>query len=142
MSVDYQIAALCIEDYDEIITFWRGQEGLGLNDADEREPMERMLQRNPGMSFVARAEGVIIATILASHDSRRGYLHHLAVAKPYRKLGIGKQLVELALQQLKAAGINKCNIFVYRDNNEAEKFWNKLGFAERTDLMVMQRTEY
>ncbi len=142
MSADYQIEAFVIEDYDEVITFWRGQEGIGLNDADERTPIARLLQRNPGMSFVVRSGSTIVATILATHDSRRGYLHHLAVAPAYRKLGLGKQLVELALQQLKDAGINKCNIFVYNDNTDAAKFWQKLGFAVRTDLMIMQKTEY
>ena len=46
----------------------------------KRENIRAYLERNPGLSFVARDDlGHIAGAVLAGHDGRRGFLHHLAV---------------------------------------------------------------
>src|SRR6185295_720662 len=93
-------------DYDAVVEFWCRQEGIGLNESDECEPIARFLARNPGMSFVARdPAGNVIAAVLCGHDGRRGYLHHLAVDLQHRRNGLGTALVERCLAQLAAVGI-------------------------------------
>lgn len=136
---EYSMAELTLADYDEVSAFWRGSEGVGLNECDEREPVANFLRRNPGLSLVVRANGEVIAAVLCGHDGRRGYLHHLAVAPAWRGRGLGRRLVERCLEQLAAAGIRKANIFLYVDNEEGERFWRALGFARRDDLAVLQR---
>jgi N-acetylglutamate synthase len=135
-----QFRLFTIADYDAVIAFWKQQEGVGLSDADERENVAAYLDRNPNMSFTARQGYAIIGAVLCGHDGRRGYLHHLAVAPAHRKKGIGKELVRLALEQLARAGIHKCNIFLFDKNGEGEAFWHATGFADRSDLKIMQRT--
>lgn len=59
---------------------------------------------------------------LCGHDARRGYLHHLAVAEPFRQNGIGTRLVATCLVKLGATGIQKCNVFLFADNEPGERF--------------------
>ena len=137
MSV--QIFPFTIGDFDEVTAFWRGVEGVGLNESDERGPIADYLARNPGMSFVARDGGRVVGAVLCGHDGRRGYLHHLAVAASYRGQGLGRTLVERCLAELSRAGIRRCNLYLYADNPEGRKFWEAVGFKERGDLRVLQR---
>ena len=131
--MDPTISHLTMSDYDQAVAFWRSQTGIALNESDEREPMTRFLQRNPGMSLIARTpSGTIIAAVLCGHDGRRGYLHHLAVDPAHRRQGLGRALVERCLAKLAAAGIPKCNIFLFTDNIEGRKFWEKLGYKSVT----------
>jgi putative acetyltransferase len=92
------------------------------------------------MSLIARdPNGTIIAAVLCGHDGRRGYLHHLAVAPSHRRQGLGRTLVNRCLEQLTAAGIPKCNIFLFKDNAQAQEFWQSLGYRP-VNWIPLQRT--
>jgi putative acetyltransferase len=127
-----------IEDFDAVIALWRRTEGVGLNESDTRPAIAAFLRRNPNLSFVAEKNGRIIGAVLCGHDGRRGYLHHLAVSKRHRFLGIGRQLVNACLAKLRKAGISKCNIFIFANNAAGMKFWAHTGWSLRTELRLMQ----
>lgn len=127
-----------IGDYDEVIQLWKRTEGVGLNESDTRPAIAAFLRRNPGLSFVAAKQGRIVGAVLCGHDGRRGYLHHLAVAKRYRGQGIGLRLVESCLAELRVADIHKCNIFVYAGHAAGMSFWKHNGWKLRADLRMMQ----
>ena len=131
------IEPMTIAHYDEVIALWKKSENVGLSSADQREKIEAYLVRNPGMSFVAKENGVIVGAALCGHDGRRGYLHHLAVAESYQKRGVGKKLFEKCAESLRGEGIEKCHLFVFHRNKEGKAFWEKIGWRPRTDLQVM-----
>lgn len=133
-----KLRAFRIGDYDEVLKLWQRAEGVGLNESDTRPAIALFLRRNPGLSFVAVRQGKIIGAVLCGHDGRRGYLHHLAVAKRYRQQGVGRCLVEACLAKLRVADIHKCNIFVYAGHAPGMSFWKHNGWKLRTDLRVMQ----
>ena len=54
---DFSIQEFGIEDYDAAIGIWKRTEGIGLSPADSREGIAVYLARNPGLSFIARANG-------------------------------------------------------------------------------------
>jgi ribosomal protein S18 acetylase RimI-like enzyme len=124
-------------DYDESLALWRRCEGMGLSGADSRESIAAYLERNPGVSLVARERGALVGTILGGHDGRRGYLHHLAVDPAHRRRGIGSRLLEACLGTLRLQGIQKCHLFIYVDNEAARGFWERRGWTYRLDIAVM-----
>jgi putative acetyltransferase len=131
---------MTIADFDEVTALWKKTEGVGLNESDTHEGTALFLERNPGLSLIARDEnGTIIGAVLCGHDGRRGYLHHLAVASEHRRQGIGKSLVEACLSKLGELGIQKCNIFLYTDNVAGREFWQRHGWVERADLRMLQK---
>ena len=95
--------------------------GVGLNEGDDPAGLRAFLARNPGLSLVAQDGTRIVAAVLCGHDGRRGYLYHLAVANDYRRRGLGTSLVERC-SALAAAGIPKCTIVLYADNESGERF--------------------
>jgi len=135
-----QIAEMKRSDCEEVINFWRGQDGVGLNESDTPDAIAQYLDRNAGMSVVGRDGDRVVAAVLCGHDGRRGYLHHLAVDAAYRRQGIGNRMVQQCIDRLRQQGIPKCNIFLFADNTDGEGFWLAAGFKDRTDLKVMQCT--
>ena len=125
--------------YDKVLALWRQCEGVGLSDADSKQHITSYLARNPGMSFVALADGAVIGVVLAGHDGRRGYLHHLAIHPDWRRQGIGRRLVERGLAALSSAGIRKCHVFVFNTNASGAAFWTSLGWTRRSDIGVISR---
>jgi putative acetyltransferase len=126
-------------DYPAVRCLWEESEGVGLSATDSHASIERFLARNPGFSCVAVEEGDIVGVLLCGHDGRRGYIHHLAVHPQQRRRGIGRRLVDRALGELTRAGIDKCHIFVFKDNGAAIAFWQRIGWTDRVELEVLSR---
>lgn len=135
MNVTIQV--MTIDDYDEVRALWQASEGIDLGAADSRASITRYLDRNPGLSFVARDDGLLVGAVLCGHDGRRGYLDHLAVRASHRRQGIGRLLASRAIYQLIQNQIQKWHLFVREDNQDAILFWSKLGWQERVELISM-----
>ena len=136
-----QIRTMSIMDYDQVYSLWLSCRGMGLNDVDDsREGIARFLDRNPDTCFVAEQDRQIIGVILAGSDGRRGYIHHMAVGEAFRRQGVGRMLVDAALDALRSCGISKAALVVFARNKAGNRFWEKMGFEERTDLVYRDRT--
>jgi len=128
-----------LRDYPGALALWRRTEGMGLGSWDEAEPIARFLERNPGLSVVAEADGVLVGAALCGHDGRRGFLYHVAVDREFRSRGLGRQLVGFCLDRLRERGLTRCHLVTYQDNAEGRAFWRHLGFRERGELLICSR---
>lgn len=135
------IQAMTMDDYDEVHALWVESEGIELTQADSRASIARFLERNPGLSFVARDGDLLVGVVLCGHDGRKGYIDHLAVRETHRRCGIGRSLVSRCLYNLMQTGITKWHLFVQQDNKAAIEFWQKMGWAERIELVTMSKFE-
>jgi ribosomal protein S18 acetylase RimI-like enzyme len=132
MNITYRL--MTIEDYSQAYDLWLLC-GNGLNDKDDsKEGIGKYLKRNPATSFVAVDGEKIVGVILCGHDGRRGIIQHACVSPDYRRYGIGKKLVELALEALKTEGINKVLLVAFKKNEGGNAFWESMGFTLRDDL--------
>lgn len=129
------IKAMTLEDYEGVITLMAAEPTITIRAADSREAIGRYLARNPGLSLVAEQDGRVVGCVLCGHDGRRGYLHHLVVAPPYRLSGLGAAIVARALDGLAAEGIDKTHIDVFAVNDGAIAFWQRLGWQQRSDIL-------
>ena len=130
------IREMTIEDYEEVFAMWQTTSKRALSKADEKGQIERYLRRNAGMSQVAVVDGKIVGTVLAGHDGRRGFIHHMAVMPEYRRRQIGHSLAKKAIEKIKAEGIDKTHIFCYQNNELGQSFWRDFGFNKRDDVFV------
>jgi len=131
------IREMTIADYDTVMRLWNSAPGVRA--AETSDELERMLQRNPGLSGVACCGNELAGAVLCGQDGRRGYLYHLAVADAFRRRGIGRQLVDRCLDRLRDLGIRRCTIFLITDNAHGESFWRETGWRERTDLKAFAK---
>jgi len=123
-----------LNDYDAVLDLMKRTPGVTVRDADSRESTARYLERNPGLSFVAEAEGALAGCVMCGHDGRRGYLQHLVVAPEHRRQGLAASLVERCLSGLEQEGIVKCHLDVIKTNTAAAQYWSGQGWSLRTDI--------
>ena len=128
-----EIRVMTVSDYDGICEVWENHRGTNPVD-DSYDGFAKYLRRNPTTSFVAEDNGKIVGTILAGHDGRRGLFHHVSVLPGYQKQGIGKMLVDHAMEALEKEGITKVLLVVFKYNDNGNAFWEHLGFTVREDL--------
>ena len=132
MDIEYRL--MSIKDYQQAYELWLLC-GNGLNNKDDSlEGIERYLRRNPSTSYVAVCGDKVIGVILCGHDGRRGIIQHACVSPDYRRSGVGAKLVNLALDALKAEGINKVLLVAFKKKEGGNKFWESQGFTLRDDL--------
>ena len=126
---------MTIEDYPKVWDLWMSSKNMGFNTTDDSEEgIAKYLKRNPNTCFVATCEDRVVGVILCGHDGRRGFIHHMAVAEDFRRQGIAKKLVSLALDAVKAEGITKVALLVFKYNDVGNPFWESMGFTVREDL--------
>lgn len=135
-----RIRAMIPADYDAVYALWMSCKNMGFNNLDDsREGIERFLRRNPNTSFVAFEDDRLAGVILAGNDGRRGYIYHMSVGEEYRRRGVGTALLDRCLEALKAEGIHKVALLVFRYNDAGNAFWERQGFIERTDVAYRNR---
>lgn len=135
------IRKMSIHDYDKVYKLWTSTPGMGMNHLDDsRGGIEKYLMRNPNTCFVSeQADGTLDGVIMSGHDGRRGYIYHLAVSMESRGQGIGKGLLEYAVEALQQEGIQKAALVVFSDNEIGNQFWELQGFKVRNDLIYRNR---
>lgn len=132
---------MTINDYDSVYSLWVSCAGMGLNNLDDsKSGIDKFIKRNPDTCFVAEENCIIVGTVMAGNDGRRGYIYHTAVHPDYRKHGIAKKLVDNVMNELSKLGINKVALVVFEKNKIGNEFWESQGFTERTDLVYRNKS--
>ena len=79
--------------------------------------------------IVAADNARVIGACMAGYDGHRGWLYVVAVATDQRRRGIGKRIIEHAMNSLKELGCIKVNLQIRASNSEVKAFYESLGFA-------------
>jgi ribosomal protein S18 acetylase RimI-like enzyme len=137
--MDIQFREMLIDDYNEVFTLWDDSNGIGLSSSDTRDDILKFLERNSGLSFVAKENSNLVGAVLCGTDGRRGYIHHLAVKRAFRGQGIGRELIDHCITALISIGIQKCHLFVFNENIDAIVFWKSIGWETRDELIMLSR---
>jgi ribosomal protein S18 acetylase RimI-like enzyme len=137
MSGGVTTRAFVMADYDDAIALWTGVEGVEVCEGDSREEIAEYLQRNPGLSRVAEADGKIVGAALCGHDGRRGWIYHLAVASTHRRLKVGQALLDSCVNGLRNAGLKRAIILVAGDNPAGHEFWLRNGWEDIDGAVAM-----
>ena len=135
--MSFTVSEMSIDDYDQVFELWQSSPAIVLSKVDSRECVEKLLNRNTGLSFVAKDSGNCIGAVLCSQDGRMGYLSHLVVRNDRRREGIGRQLVGRCMYALTGMGIHNCILLVMEETPEALNFWQNIDPAGRVNLVMM-----
>jgi len=131
-----QVRAFVDADREAVIGLWR--EVFGYKEA--RNQPERVLgdklALKDGLLFVAIDERCVVGTLLAGYDGHRGWLYRAAVAPQARRRGVGRALVETAESALRARGCAKINLQTHAGNDDAVRFWTRLGYCEEARVSM------
>lgn len=137
---DVRYRQMIPEDFDALYELWTTTPGVDVTRADTPEGLKRFLDRNPGLSSVVESGGQLVGAIMCGHDGRRGFIHHLVVYTPFRRQGIATALVAKSLHTLELIEIEKCHLFIRRDNKTGIEFWKRMGWQDRIELSMASYT--
>ncbi|MCJ8328288.1 MAG: GNAT family N-acetyltransferase [Campylobacterales bacterium] len=129
-----QIQAMLISHYQDLMNLLNLSSAIVIRESDSYESIKRYLNRNPDLNFIIKDKNEIIACIMCGHDGKRGYIQHLYVKEDYRKQGIAQNLFNKCVNSLKEIEIYKSHIFVLKDNDAANEFWEKNNWKLRLDI--------
>lgn len=129
-------------DEDEIIQLVEKQNkvftsGYSLDD------LKKLKSENEWFSIAAKHEGEIVGNIIIivkvnESNIKYGWVDDLFVSRGWRNLGIGKNLILRALENLKALSIKESSLEVWSANKRASSVYNSLGykFYEETESSI------
>ncbi len=90
--------------------------------------IQRKLDFQPELFFVAERGSELIGTVMAGYEGHRGWINSMAVEPGLQGAGLGRRLMEHAEQRLRALGCAKINLQVRATNERVIGFYRSLGF--------------
>jgi ribosomal protein S18 acetylase RimI-like enzyme len=76
----------------------------------------------------------VVGSVMAGYDGHRGWINYLAVDPAWRRSGLGRRLMVVAEEYLRAIGAPKVNLQIRNENRDAMAFYHAIGFD--TDAVV------
>jgi len=122
-----------------VVALW---EAVFNYDAPHNQPtvsIDKKLQANDGLFFVALDGTSVVGTIMAGYDGHRGWIYSVAVAKSQQRKGVGSMLVAAAEKELIARGCVKINLQIMEGNESVVGFYKALGFVVEKRISMGKR---
>ena len=95
----------------------------------QQDIARKLAQFSPTCSGSSRIGEQIVGTIMAGYEGHRGWINYLAVAPDYRRQSIGRRMMQVAEDELRALGCPKINLQVRTTNQQVIAFYQRLGFT-------------
>ena len=121
-----------------VLNLWKNC-SLIVSQNDPIEDIQKKLDFQPDLFFIGLLQGRVIGTVIAGYDGHRGWLNYLAVLPEYQRRGFGKQLVDRAVDALRALGCLKVNVQVRTSNVSVVDFYRNIGFLEEDRVSLGMR---
>ena len=112
----------------QVIDLWSSI--FGYKDArnNPQVSIDKKIDVNDGLFFVAIDDEKVIGTIMAGYDGHRGWIYSLAILPEKRNEGLGSKLLKHAENELLKLGCVKINLQILTDNEEIKNFYINNGF--------------
>ena len=88
--------------------------------------------------LAARQSDKLVATVMIGHDGHRGWVYYLAVARAFRRQGVGTMLMRSAEQWCRERGVPKLQLMVRSENVAVASFYAALGY-DKSDVIVLAK---
>ncbi len=120
-----------LNEIDKILQFWIDNAENGSRPSDTAMAVRTLIERDPEALILAVDGDEIVGTVIAGWNGWRSGLYRLAVRENRRSQGIGKILVERALERFKSLGVARVDAMVLDDNETAHIAWASYGFTRQ-----------
>ncbi len=140
MSERLTIRGIVPADYDAIVQLWRDSDlSVRLRGRDAREPFLQQLRHFPTTYLLAELDGVIVGTVLGTHDGRKGWINRLAVHPDRRRRGIAQQLISSCEKALARQGIEIFAALTETDNEVSTRVLERAGYVRDVPVHYLRK---
>ena len=136
----FHIRAYQHSDKPHVIELWR-QVGLSAPQNNAERDIERKLRVNPELFLVTVAADSVIGTIMGGYEGHRGWVNYLAVNPSHQRQGVARAMMAEVQNKLSSMGCAKINLQVRRNNDDAIKFYQVLGYLDDNVVGLGKRLE-
>jgi len=121
-----------VDDYDELLALWQraGLHSLKPRGRDSRASLARQLASTIQTILGLEVDGQLVGAVVATHDSRKGWINRLAVDPDHRRRGYGARLIAAAEEVLHEQGMRVIAALVESDNPASLALFRKAGYVE------------
>ena len=117
------------DDREAVVALWQ-EAGLVRSWNDPYRDIDRKVATDAAGFLVAEARGAVVGVVIAGYEGHRGWIQYLGVLPGRQREGIGRALIEAAVELLRERGCPKVNLQVRRSNAGVVAFYERLGFQE------------
>lgn len=131
------------EDYDEVIDLWKRSDlPFKPEGRDRKEKMLKEATQDTASFWVAEHDGRVVASVLGTHDGRKGWINRLAVLPEFRGRGIAIQLVQAAEENLYKKGLEIVACLIEDDNQVSMSFFKRMGYIKHPDIIYFSKRKH
>ena len=152
-----QIRMATLADLDSIESLWREMMDFHVvlddyftlapeADTNHREYMAGLIQDEAKRVFIAEDDGLLLGYLMAEvcnyppiyvHKSY-GHIGAISVTESARRRGVGRQLLEIALEWFREQKLQRVECGVAVENLVSQAFWKGLGFRDFVETHVLE----
>ncbi len=133
---------LTIDDHAAILALWQraGLHSIRPEGRDSQSEFEKQFAGGQ-IAIGLEEDGKLIGVVLATHDTRKGWINRLAIEPDYRRNGYGEQLVQAAEVALREAGMHLMAALIEEGNDASLALFEKLGYAPHQHLYYVSKRD-
>jgi len=120
-----------LEDYERVIVLWHKADLMVRpRGRDSLEKISQQIKNGTTILLVAEINKEIVATVLGTHDGRKGWINRLAVDPGFRRKKIASRLVKELEDKFDQMELEILACLIEKDNQISMKFFKVLGYEE------------
>ena len=133
---------LTVNDYDAILALWQraGLDTIRPQGRDSREAFADQLARGQVVLGLEDA-GRLLACVVITDDTRKGWINRLAVDPGYRRQGLAARLMLEAEQALREKGIHVFAALIEHENMASLSLFQREGYKTHNIVYVSKRDD-
>ena len=133
---------LTVDDYEAVIALWQrsGLPSIRPEGRDSRPEFARQLDQ--GQIVIGLEDGDrLIGVIVATNDTRKGWINRLAIDLDHRRKGYGAQLIHAAEAALHEIGLKVIAALIEDYNDASLALFKREGYAVHTDIYYASKRD-
>lgn len=147
----FALVQLGVDDYPEILDLWQ-RAGLHIRPQGRDTPAALARQLATGVQAVlglrlnraVEGEGgahpaALVAVVVATHDSRKGWINRLAVDPAYRRRGLARRLIRACEEHFQRIGIEVWAAQIEGWNTASVATFAEAGYVVHDDIIYVSR---
>jgi ribosomal protein S18 acetylase RimI-like enzyme len=137
------IRRLSVDDYDRILDLWRrsGLDSLRPDGRDSRESFSRQQDRGQ-VVLGLEVDGALVGVIVATHDTRKGWVNRLAIDPDHRRRGLGTLLLRAAEEELRRLGMRIIATLAEDWNDASLALLQKEGYRLDREILYLTKRDW
>ncbi len=143
MQADVKLCRLGIEDYERIMELWRrsGLTSLKLRGRDSRQAFAQQLESGIQTVLGLEHDGRLIAVVVATHDSRKGWVNRLTVDPDYQRQGLARRLLADVEDMFREQGLFITVALIEDWNKASLALFLQEGYRLNDDIYYVSKRE-